>query len=111
MSLSWNQWDWWIADDGENQLKGEYCNPDNPPRLCDAMIASILTSIPAARDSFDYYFPLMLPREQERLLCIIRGLPQHVALDPLAVDDNFQNIHNRAGVRRGGGWAPPPFKP
>ena len=111
MSLSWNQWDWWLSEDGENLLAGTDCDPANPPHLADWLISSILTDIPAARDSFNYYFPLMLPDEQLRLLRIIQGVPQFVALDPLAVEDNFQNIHNSAGVHRGGGWAPPPFKP
>jgi hypothetical protein len=109
-------WDWWIADDGDNWLKGVENDPDNPIRLTNALIASLLSSIPEARDSFNYWFPLMLPREQERLLIVIQGLPQLLALDPVAYSDNFQYIINTAGIhvagpRGGGSWAPPPFKP
>jgi len=95
-------WNFWINDIGENQLKGVPCDMDNPCRLPDWMIQDILTCIPASRDNFNYWFPFMLPAEQARLICIIQGIPQHVALDPLDVSDLLQKFINTEGVHTTG---------
>lgn len=91
-------WDWWINDTGVNTLKGVEDDPDNPVRLDDDLIASMLTTIPAAREGFNFMYPNMLPEEQERLDRITQGLPQHLALVPKNIDDNFQRYQNVAGV-------------
>lgn len=95
-------WDWWISDNGQNMLKGIEGDNDNPPRLEADMIAYLLTTIPAARTSFNFWYPRLLPDEQARLDDITQGLPQHIALDYKAISDNFQKSQNTAGVRTAG---------
>ena len=97
----------WICDDGDNWLKGVEGDPDNPPRLPSAMIQSILTSIPESRNSFNYWFPMLLPAEQERLTIIIEGTTQYLKQDPTKTSDDFMKTLNTMGVHtcgpRGGG--------
>lgn len=97
----------WICDDGDNWLKGVDGDPDNPPRLQPEMIVSLLTSIPEARDSFNYWFPTMLPAEQERLTILIQGTAQFLITDPSTETDNFMKSLNTKGIHtcgpRGGG--------
>jgi hypothetical protein len=71
----------------------------------------ILTTIRAARDSFNYWFPMLLPAEQERLLGIIQGMPQHVAIDMLIYNERFcMDLQNVRGIHtcgpNGGGEQP-----
>jgi hypothetical protein len=97
----------WICDDGDNWLKGVDGDVNNPPRLEPEMIQSILVAIPEARESYNYWFPKMLPKEQERLNQIVQGAAQFIEEDPQTISDNFMKTLNTMGVHtcgpRGGG--------
>lgn len=102
--------EWWITKSGDNTLKGVVGDPDNPIQLDNETIVHFLMHIPQARASFDRLLPTMLLEEQDRLEYLISG---SAGLQPLTremVEDNFQRRLNTDGVRRGGGWAPPPFE-
>ena len=102
--------EWWLTKSGDNLLQGVPGDATNPPLLTDDMIVEFLMQIPESRASFDRLVPNMLPEEQARLAILTEGA---VSLTPLLRDtiaDNFQHRFNTSGIRRGGGWAPPPFK-
>jgi hypothetical protein len=106
--------DWWYNDTGTNCLAGVETDPDNLPILRDELIINILSTTPAARDSFERIVPNMLPDEQVRLRYLASCVAYNLAPDPKDVSDHFQNMLNTSGVRtsgpRGGGnWAPPPM--
>lgn len=107
--------EWWHDDCGQNLLAGDPADPDNPVLLDAEIIASLLATIQAARDSFERLVGNMLPAEQERLAGIAAGMPHDFALDYQKIEDDFQHRLNTASIRttgpRGGGsWAPPPYK-
>jgi hypothetical protein len=108
------QGDWWYNDVGTNCLAGVDGDPINPPILQDDLIVSFLSTIQAARDSFERIVPCMLPAEQVRLRYLASCSAYNLAPDPKDVEDQFQHVLNTGGVRtagpRGGGsWAPPPM--
>lgn len=99
--------EFWINGDGQNLLKGVPDDPANPIRLSDAYIVEFLLHIPSARASYDRLFPLLLPEEQARLSPFRQAAISEMYLDYVEESDRFQAIFTKAGVHRGGEWAPP----
>lgn len=98
MSLPEPQREWWFNQVGQNLLKGTVCDPENPPVLKDGYIIDMLRSIPAARDSFNRLFPLMLPEEQTRLNRLALSAT-YLEEDGKDREDQFQHRMNTMGVR------------
>lgn len=103
--------EWWFNEAGDNMLKGVEGDPDNPIRISDEDIVDFLMHIPQARFSFDRLLPTMLPAEQDRLNYVVSGAAGPWPLTWDNISDHFQHRFNISGVRRGGGWCPPPFTP
>jgi len=101
--------DFWINNSGTNMLTGVHGDPINPPQLSDDDILHFLVRIPNARASFDRLFPFLLPDEQARLTPLANTASQGLIRDPVEESDLLMHVWNRSGVRRGGGWMPPPF--
>lgn len=102
--------EFWINGEGQNMLKGVLGDVSNPPLLSDEYIVEFLLHIPDARTSFDRLFPTMLPEEQVRLSLLRNTAPTSMFLDPVDATDRFQSTLNTSSVRRGGEWAPPPWR-
>ena len=89
---------WWINNSGQNLLAGVEDDASNPIRLNDLLIVDFLRRIPAARQAFNDLVPNMLPEEQERLR-MIAAASVYVVLDYKQVEDNFQSVLNKTGVK------------
>ena len=100
--------EWWVNSSGTNNLKGVEDDDDNPILLDDDTIVEFLQRIPEARASFDRLYPSMLDDEKERLDELAR-VAQRMIVDDTDASDIVQRRANRAGVRRGGGFMPPPI--
>ena len=94
--------EWWFADTGENYLKGDLVNCENPPRLPDDWIIEFIRDIPEARASFFRLLGSMLPDEQARLRGLIAGNTLTPDEDPKTVEDNFQHSFNTRGIHTAG---------
>jgi hypothetical protein len=102
--------EFWINAEGQNMLKGVEGDFDNPLMLPDDYIVAFLLHIPNARASFDRLFPALLPEEQTRLDPLRNTAASGMFLDEVEASDRLQALVNTVGVRRGGGWAPPPWR-
>ena len=94
--------EWWIGNDGENYLKGDYVNCDNPCRLPDDSIVDILRSIPEALESFYRLLGSMEPDEQARLRELLHGITLTPVESPKDEEDRFQNRWNTQGIHTAG---------
>ena len=101
--------EFWIDDSGQNVLKGVEHDPCNPILLQADVILYALVHDPQAAPSFDRLFPAMLPEEKCRLEPIRYSSKLGLEEDDITQLDIFMRGYNTAGVRRGGGWIPPPF--
>jgi len=90
--------EWWIADTGENYLKGDYVDCHNPLRLPDEWIVAFIREIPEARASFFRLLGSMLPDEQVRLRGLLEGDTLTPLVDPKTHEDNFQHVMNVQGI-------------
>lgn len=95
---------WWHSQGsgGDCLLRGVPDDPDNPPRLDDETIISLLATIDIARVGFNAILPSLLPEEQMRLSNLIEGFPAVKAslMKPLQqYYDDVQKKDVTAGVR------------
>lgn len=95
--------EWWYNNSHDNLLKGVNGDENNPIRLTDQYILDFLRHIPAARDSFNRLVPSMLEEEQNRLVGLANSA-QRMAVEDKVVEDAFQALQNKAGVRTAGRW-------
>lgn len=93
---------WWIDNQGVNNLRGVYDDPDNPLILLDDQIIQFVLSNPQAQRDFFALVPTMLPGEQERLNGLVSSYPRmeipNPYPDPQVIDDRFQARQNTTGV-------------
>lgn len=83
--------EWWIDDQGRNNLAGSYSDPSNPLILPDHLIVEYLLTYSVARESFKRLVPNMLPEEQARLMALAdrhpRVLKDYIVDDPTLADN------------------------
>jgi hypothetical protein len=92
---------WWIDNQGRNNLSGIPGDSDNPAILPDEVIVNFLINIPLAKHDFQKLLPTMTVAEQARLNGLVARNP--ITLQPFpfndqAVDDQFQRSQNVPGV-------------
>ena len=92
---------WWIDNQGRNNLAGIPGDPNNPAILPDNVIVDFLINIPLAKHDFQRLVPLMSAEEQTRLNDLVAQNP--ITLQPFpfndqAVDDRFMASMNVPGV-------------
>ena len=93
---------WWIDNQGRNNLKGVPDDPSNPPILKDERIVTFLLEYPQAKTDFLAILPSMLPEEQDRLNELVAKNPfcmAHNVIDDVKFADIIQSKHNTQGVR------------
>ena len=73
---------WWIDNQGINNLKGVPGDPTNRVVLPDESIIGFLISVPLARSGFKLLLPTMLPAEQVRLNGIVARNPRVLFNEP-----------------------------
>jgi hypothetical protein len=105
---------YWIGDDGVNNLKGVEGDALNPIRCADEFILYAIMQSQKARQDFNIMLPTLLPDEQIRLNDLLDANPftkTTMVEDPINTSDSFQSGLNKAGVdaprKRGGGIRPP----
>lgn len=92
---------WWLDNQGRNNLAGIPGSTDNPAILPDAIIVELLVAIPIAKQDFKALVPMMLPDEQARLNALVARNPltlQPFPFDDQRVEDQFMRSQNVPGV-------------
>jgi hypothetical protein len=92
---------WWVDNQGRNNLAGIPGDPDNPAVLPDYLIVDLLINIPLAKTDFQLLVPTMSPAEQVRLNGLVARYP--ITLQPFPfndqqVEDRFMASQNVPGV-------------
>jgi len=92
---------WWIDNQGRNNLAGIPGDPDNPAILPDDVIIDILINIPVAKQDFQNMLPYLTGAEQARLNALVLRNP--LTLQPFPFDDQqaadtFMGGQNVPGV-------------
>lgn len=75
--------EWWVDEQGRNNLAGIPGSVTNPAILPDYLIVDLLLINPAAKESFRRMVPLMLPDEQERLNGLVAKNPRTMKNYPI----------------------------
>lgn len=92
---------WWVDNQGRNNLRGLPDDPSNPAILPDGVILEFLKKYAAARADFKNIVPTMTPEEQERLNGLVARNPSvmYSDPDPQVVEDRVQKKFNTSGIR------------
>jgi hypothetical protein len=90
---------WWVDEQGRNNLAGVEESETNPPVLSVDTIVEFLTKYAPARQGFRELIGTMRPEEQERLNAIVqqnpRALVEDSTSDPKIQEDLFQRALNQ----------------
>lgn len=94
--------EWWIDDQGRNNLSGVKGDPSNPPVLPDHLIVELLINFRPAKESFRRLLPRMLQAEQDRLNELValnpRTLLDYPVDDQILGDESMRSL-NTPGIR------------
>lgn len=67
---------WWVDEQGRNNLCGVPGDPTNPTILEDLQIVEFLLTIPQAQIDFSQVVGTLLPAEQARLRALVEANPR-----------------------------------